>query len=83
MHLNQAVIIPYVGYEVPVALFNDQIVLTGTAGNVPLIFHHDRDKVLCAVLLDLLTPSFQLGGWGWWVFLNMLVTPPVCQEVEI
>lgn len=46
----------------PVALFNDQIVLTGTAGNVPLIFHRDTDKVHCAVLLDLLTPSFQLEG---------------------
>lgn len=46
----------------PVALFNDRIVLTGTAGNKPLIFHRDRDKVHCAVLSDLLTPFFELGG---------------------
>lgn len=56
----------------PVALFNDQIVLTGTAGNVPLIFHRDRGKVHYAALLDLPTPLFQLGGWFWFVFFFKL-----------
>lgn len=46
----------------PVALFNASTVLMGTAGNVPLVFHGDRDKVRCAVLLDLLTLSFQMEG---------------------
>ena len=57
----------------PVALFNDQIVLTGTAGNVPLIFHRDREKVQCAALLDLLTPLFQLGSW-FGFFFNLHVS---------